>query len=169
MFFSFLRARKTRMIVVLLACAALALGMLGCKTEADEDTGNLVGTWKSPGEWGMTYVIAAGAIQAPDSGYEGRIENTPDLTASNGVLIIKFTKYAASYGGTPSDTHANVGKYGALYWKDLTADSVSLADAYNKDYTHSMKSSLSDAQTAFALGNMGDYIDWSITTPYQKQ
>jgi hypothetical protein len=147
----------------------------GCKTE-EEDTGNLVGTWVNVagenGEYVTTITITNSTVVYSGS-YEGTVSNSPDFEASYGVLIIEFTKYA-DWGSEPSVTHDNVGKFGALYWKDLTTSSVSLADAYKKvnpedPYaSHTMFDTLVEAEAAFTNDAVGEYIDWSITSPYTK-
>jgi hypothetical protein len=146
----------------------------GCG-EDEDDPGALHGTWKNVAVFGEDEYItiikidtSAMTIVYEDS-YEGQIANSPNFDAASGVLIIKFTKYA-DWGSTPSTTHDNVGKFGAMYWTGLTASQVSLADAYT-GYTHVMFDTIGEAQTAFtpAADKVGEYVDWSITSPYTKQ
>ncbi|MDR2403451.1 MAG: hypothetical protein LBD78_05430 [Spirochaetaceae bacterium] len=145
----------------------------GCKHEPDEK-GSLAGVWKNvyhdpTGEYPdyVTEITITGNTVVYQGSYEAEIVNTPNFEAPYGVLIIKFTKYATNYDGNPVTTHANVGKYGALYWKDLTVSLVYLADAYT-GYTHRMFTNLQAAQMAFTDEKVGDYVDWSITSPYNK-
>jgi hypothetical protein len=154
-------------LLMILLLAGCAEGGGGSSTA----TANLNGTWKD--NYGTTITIntSAKTIEYSNS-YKGTIENTPKYTAVNGVLIIKFTKYTdADYSNYPEVTYnentENIGKYGALYWKDLTSNSVYMADAYT-GYTHTMFGTLSEAQTNFTLDRAGNYIDWSITSPYTK-
>ena len=162
-------------------CLITAFLFLGCPMEGSSGggggnntiTGNLVNTWEyvyDPGganEFITTIKITKTTITY-EGNYTGTIVNPPNLTTQSGVLIIQFTKYANNYDGNPVTTHANVGKYGALYWKDLSANSVYMADAYEGS-THTMFSNLQEAKTNFTLDNVGDYIDWSITSPYTKK
>jgi len=143
-------------------------------------TANLNGEWKD--SYGTIVTINTSAktikymVDASHTSYEGQIVNSPDFTAANGVLIIKFTKYyTIEYDWNPpydmtkyEETPANNGKFGALYWKDLMSNSVYLADAYDSSYNHVMYSTLNEAQTNFTMDKVGNYIDWSYTSPYKK-
>ena len=157
------------------SCLSATLLLTSCNTEAD-DSGNLNGTWEN------VYVDPSG--EEPDyittikintsaktvifqGSYEGTIANSYNYEAKSGVLIVKFTKYA-DWGSEPSSTHANVGKYGALYWTALTATSVSLSDAY-VGFDHVMFDTLTEANAQFTLDNAGDYVNWSWTSPYTKK
>jgi len=155
--------------VVLLMILPLAGCSQGGSSAADV-TGNLNGTWKDSYST-VTINSSAKTIKYLNN-YEGTIENSPDYTASNGVLIIKFTKYwEGDYDSYPdityNETTDNNEKYGALYWKNLTADSVYMADAYN-GLTHAMFAALAEAQANFTMDKAGNYIDWSILAPYKK-
>jgi hypothetical protein len=157
--------------VLVLCLAAGALGLTGCPTEPD-DTDNLIGTWTNvwhPDEEDeyITTVIITDKTVVYQGSYEGTIANEPDFEAASGVFIIKFTKYATDYDGNPVTTHANVGKYGALYWRDLTSSSVFMADAYTS-YTHTLVDTLPNATAAFTEDKVGDYIDWSMVGAYTK-
>jgi hypothetical protein len=168
--------RKLSLLFALpLLCLALALA--GCEHNA-EDSGVLTGTWKNvydPGgdnEFTTEIRITPTAINYVDS-YEGTIKNSPDFKAPYGVIIIQFTKYATNYDGNPVATHPNVGKFGAIYWKDLTSDSVYLSDAGIASdeapyYTHTMFPNLEGARAAFTNENVNTYVNWSIISPYTK-
>jgi hypothetical protein len=146
--------------------------LLGCPGEPDP--ASLVATWENvyhdPNgtypDFTTTINITSGTVIYTGS-YEAEIANEPDFEASYGVLILKFTKYA-NWGETPSTTHANVGKYGAMYWKDLTDSSVSLADAYTSG-AHTMTDTLTAAKAAFTNDKAGDYIDWALTSSYNRK
>jgi hypothetical protein len=153
----------------------LSAGLMftGCNTD-DNTAGNLNATWKNVASYGGTEYITIIKINTSaktvvyEGSYEGQIANSPDFTATDGVLIIKYTKYA-DWGEEPSTAHANVGKFGAMYWTGLTSSQVSLADAYS-GYDHTMFDTIEVAQTAFtpAADKVGTYVDWSITSPYTK-
>ena len=176
---SSLRGHWARSVFALavMFCLSTALLFTGCNTEPEtvDTAGNLNGTWKNVASYGGTDYItiikintSAKTIVYEDS-YEGQIANSQDFTATNGVLIIKFTKYA-DWGEEPSTSHANVGKFGAMYWTGLTSNKVSFADAYT-GYVHFIVDTIEAAQTAFtpAADKVGTYVDWSITSPYIKQ
>jgi hypothetical protein len=142
-------------------------------------TANLNGEWKD--SYGTIITINTSArtikymLDATNLSYEGQIVNSSDFTAENGVLIIKFTKYYdTTYDTSPpfnmtshTENTANKGKFGALYWRDLTSISVYMADAYNGT-THVMYTTLNDAQTNFTMDKASNYINWSYTSPYTK-
>jgi hypothetical protein len=167
--------RKTVPIFLVLCFVSTALLFSGCKNEPEE-TGNLVGLWTNvSGNFTTTITITNDTV-AYSGNYKAEIVNDPNFEASSGVLIIKFTHYADWSGGEPSlsTDHASVGKYGALYWRDLTSSSVSLADAYKKVEptdafpSHTMFNTLEEAQATFTTNAVSDYINWSITSPYTK-
>jgi hypothetical protein len=172
--FNSLHPRKRNVFALaVLFCLSTALLSTGCSDP--DDSGNLNGTWKNVASYGETDYITIIKINTSaktvlyEGSYEGQIANSPNFDAADGVLIIKFTKYA-DWGGEPSVSHANVGKFGAMYWTGLTSSQVSLADAYD-GYTHAMYDTIGDAQTAFTpfADKAGDFVDWSITSPYIKQ
>jgi hypothetical protein len=153
-----------------------ALALAGCG--GDDDTGNLVGHWQNiSGEGTENEYIAdiriTGDTVVFDGNYEATIENKPNFEAGYGVLIVKFTKYWTSdYTNWPEVTTVEdpgkVGKCSALYWKDLTNSHVSLADAYI-GYDHAIVDDLATATTRFTNDAVADYVDWSITSPYNKK
>lgn len=163
-------ARKGFPLFAVLCVVVGAAVLSGCDT-GNPTPGILTAKWTNiSGGYTTTITITDSSVVYHGT-YEAAIVNKPDFTASDGVLIIRFTKYA-DWDGEPSTTHGNVGKYGALYWKELTASSVSLADAYKKINdtdqfpSHTMFSEIGQAQAAFTNDAVGDYIDWSITSPY---
>ena len=170
-----LRRHWTRSVFALFVLFYLpaALLLVGCK---QEPVVNLNGTWSYVNTSNPTYnydvIINTSAKTIVYTGnYEGQIANSPDYTAANGVLIVKFTKYA-DWGSAPSATHDNVGKFGALYWTEQTVSSVKLADAYNADYSLAAFDTLAAAQSAFepAADKVGTYVSsWSGIAPLTKK
>jgi hypothetical protein len=158
-------------IALLAVCAALLFS--GCPTEPA--AGDLNGRWND-GYATITVNVSAKTISYSDN-YEGTIVNSPDFTAANGVIIIRFTKYwDQDWSNYPDVTYtentANVGKYGALYWKDLSDNTVYMADAYTQSlpYTHVMFGTLGEAQNNFTIARAGEYVNWgSGISPYTKQ
>jgi len=178
-FFKNLTRRSVELFVRRSASIAVLLMILlfaGC-TEEQEDTtiGHLNGVWINNSAGYITTIkidTSAKTVEYVNS-YKGDIVNAPDYTAVNGVLIIKFTKYwDMDYSSYPDITYTenttNIDKYGALYWKGLTDNSVYMADAYDASYNHVMFDDFSEAQTNFTIDKVGDYIDWSIVSPYTK-
>jgi len=143
-----------------------------CDTEPD-NKGNLNGTWASAFD---SYKIDILTDKIEYTGnYKADIVNSPDYNAEHGVLIIKFTwYYETEYSWDPpydiiseGETDAYNGKYGAVYWRNLTDASVQMADAYDTvTFTHAMFDDLSAAQSNFTLDKTGDYI--SVWGSYAK-
>jgi hypothetical protein len=108
-----------------------ALLLAGCSMEEDDFDDDLqlnqklIGSWTASGDgWSDTYVIKAGSppkISHPsgDGGYmdytDASIEYVYNFSAAAGCLIIKRPD----------------GKFSAVYFKNLTASSVLLGNAYN--------------------------------------
>jgi hypothetical protein len=174
--FSFLKnksfLKKTAFLTFALFLSA-GLMFTSCKT--DDDSGDLNGTWSYTAipEYAYDIIINTSAKTVEYTGsYEGTIANSPNYTAGSGVLIIRFTKYASYGAGPPSTTHANVGKYGALYWTELKANSIKAADAYDQStYAHVMFNTLAEAQAAFepAADKVGTYVSWAGIAPLTKK
>jgi len=144
----------------------LSAGLMFVSCTDNENSGNLNGTWDDG--WSQVIINSSAKTIVYTDSYEGNIVNSPSYTASSGVLIIQFTKYADWGGPAPSTSHANVGKYSALYWTELTASSVRLADAY-EGYNRVIFATLGEANAAFTVDKVGNYVDWSITAPYTKK
>jgi len=163
---SFLQTAVFLTFVMLLSSGLM---FVSCSND-DNSSGNLDGTWDAG--YGTVIINTSDKTVVYTGNYEGIIVNSPNYTASSGVLIVQFTKYANWGDPAPSTSHANAGKYGALYWSGLKTGSVKLADAYNQTtYTHVMFNTLVEADAAFtpAADKVGTYVNWSIIAPYQKQ
>ena len=173
MFFSH-RFRAQSAAIALLCL--LAVLFMGCNAEP-EDNGNLNGTWSDG--WGTVTINTSAKTIKYENSYEGKIANSPDYAAANGVLIIEFTKYwdvtwvevNGDWLPEAEETDKYNGKFGAMYWANLTDDSVILSDAGTggfDDYEHTMFDTLEEAKTSFTLDKAGDYAFLS-GTPYTKQ
>ena len=145
----------------------------GCSSNGTEP-GHLDGVWinvfRMQGEPDFITEIRIDAeaqtILYVDS-YEGTIVNSPDWTAAHGVLIIEFTRYNDFMEPPPRSDHPNVGKFGALYWRDLSRGSVFMADAYI-GFDPALFDTIQEAQTNFTLHNVETFIPWGITGLYTK-
>jgi hypothetical protein len=173
--FSFLKNKSFLKKTAFLTFALfLSAGLMFTSCTADDDSGDLNGTWSYTAmpEYAYDIIISTSAKTVVyTGGYEGTIANSPNYTAGSGVLIIRFTKYA-DYGAAPSTTHASVGKYGALYSTELKASSVKAADAYDQStYAHAMFATLAEAQAAFepAADKIGTYVNWAGIAPLTKK
>jgi hypothetical protein len=168
--------RRAVSLVLVLGLIAGALSLAGCK--AEDDTGNLVGYWQNiyaegtDSEFITNIRITATTVEYEGS-YKATIENEPGFEAAYGVLIIKFTEYLAhDYSNYPEVTTSpdptKVDKYAALYWKDLTASTVNLADAYIGS-DHQIVDDLETARSTFTNDNAHNFVDWSGVSPYNKK
>ena len=164
--FSHFSSIKNGFYVKILASLFIALFITACP-EAPIEPGALEGKWVNESYGYTTIINITGSNVVYEGSYEADIANSTDFNGSYGVIIVKFTKYA-DWGEEPTTTHTSVGKYGALYWKDLTESSVSMADAY-EGYTHVVFNTLQEAESTFTIDAVGSYINWSITSPYAKQ
>jgi len=159
--------RRYTSIVVLLMILLLA----GC--DDVPQPGALDGTWKDSYNTVKIDTVAKTIdVTSLISPYKGTIENgSSDFSDASGVLIIKYTECNYTEYGT-STTHNNTGKYGAMYWTELTSTSVKMADACTADWSNfEVFNTLSEAKTAFTpvADKVIDYVDWSIISPYIKQ
>jgi len=154
------------LLAFLLACFLV----FGC-TEPEEN-GSLNGTWSSNSD---SYKIDTSAKKIEYVGnYKADIVNSPDYEAVSGILIVKFTwYYEIEYNWDPpynviheGETDAYNGKFGAVYWKDLTDSSIQMADAYNTAaWSRAMYDTLDEAKVNFTSDKTGDYISlWGSYT-----
>ncbi|MCL2068131.1 MAG: hypothetical protein FWG99_11800 [Treponema sp.] len=162
------RRKATAVFVVLFA----ALLFMGCPME-DGETGSLNSVWSNNANGFITTIKIDASAKTIDyvGSYEGKIVNSPNFNAANGVLIIEFTKYIdwdyTSEPYTSSENPEKEGKYGALYWKELKSKSVYMADAYT-GWDHAMFDTIENAEVEFTLDKVNNFVDWSIVGLYTK-
>jgi len=149
-----------------------ALLLTGC--HEPEDSGDLNGTW-SDGFNIIKIDTLANTIEFINFGfdqYHGNIKSSSAFTAANGVLIFEFTKYwEFTYDENwnilnTSETSDHNGNFSALYWENLTPNSVSMSDVYLNN-ERVIVSTLQEAQSTFTFGSKGTYAFFSA--PYIKQ
>jgi hypothetical protein len=182
MFFFISNRRFARRIVFaffVMLCLSAALLFAGCSGAGAGAgaKGNLNGTWDDGFGYGLVLINTSAKTVIMKDDYEGTIVNSPDFTAANGVLIIKFTQYITKvydssppYDFTSTPTPENIGKFAALYWTELTVNSVKLADGY-EGFDHVMFATQELAEAAFlpAADTVGTYAPWGITAVYTKK
>lgn len=158
---------QVRVVCGLLIFIIFVFLFMGCQPESD-DAGNLDGTWVNISQSYETIIKINAENKTVEytGSYNATIENSPNFISTNGVLIIKFTKYG-DWGEEPTTEHTNVGRYGALYWVNMGLNSVKLADAYI-GWDHAITETLQEAQEMFTIDKVGDYIDWAIIGVYTK-
>jgi hypothetical protein len=148
---------------------------MGSPQTRDTDThtlnSSLVGTFKASGaEWTDDYTVTTTSI-THESSYQdaittvtGSIEYIYNFSGTAGCIIIKYT------ANPDADL---VGKYDAVYFKDLSADEVLLGSAWTvEDYTvPTSVPTLEEAKLRFRPENAADYGggDAQTGTPQTKQ
>lgn len=158
-----------RALAVLCALLFVSFGFMSCQQEDDDnglpdgvyelsDNSALIGTWQS--SYGEIFKITSTSLSNGGSwgdAYAGNnlvVSYTNDKETS-GYIYIKYTR---AYCSTHSDSTtyiydedaADVGKWYAIAFKELTASSVSLSGAYG---TESSTSTLEEAISTFTIAN----------------
>ena len=154
---------------------ALTLLFMGCSHNGSPSKGqtnnvSLNGMWND--DYGTIKINASANTFEYVGNNKGKIVNSPNYSEVNGVLIIEFTEYfELDYSDWPNVTSTenpdNIGKFGALYWRELNSDSVYMSEAW-VSYAHVMFETIEEAKTAFTMDKASDYVDWSILAPYTK-
>ena len=160
-----------RALAVLCALLFVSFGFMSCQQEDDDnglpdgvyelsDNSALIGTWQS--SYGEIFKITSTNLSNGGSwgdSYAGNnlvVSYTND-EATSGYIYIKYTRAYCSTHSDPTtytyiyDTDAaDVGKWYAIAFKELTASSVSLSGAYG---TVSSTSTLEEAISTFTIAN----------------
>ena len=160
-----------RALAVLCALLFVSFGFMSCQQEDETEYVNysLTGTWVNSYSGGTSvYKITSSTFDnSGTSSYNGTT-STYDSYAGNN-LVVSYTndeetsgyiyiKYTRAYCSTHSDSTtyiydedaADVGKWYAIAFKELTASSVSLSGAYG---TISSTSTLEEAISTFTIDN----------------
>ena len=169
MFSFFSQVRVKRVLFTGLVLVLLAGFLGGCKTEPADDGVNKPGSLPNGlvGKWATAYdsfEITTGAIKYDDGGYdygyEGTIEFVSNYDSKSGLIIVKYTT-----GGNATKP------YHAIYYLNFTTGTVELnntSDSTVADY-NADTATLEQAKEKFTKGSMGNYMDFSYSTPYTKQ
>lgn len=111
----------------------------------------LVGTWTGGStEWPESYTITNTTFESKGS-YKGNNLVVQKLDSTSGYIYIKYT-VAMNADRSYSETAPDVGKWYAIFYKDLGAEKISLSGAYKKDGATSCKT-LDEAVTEFTVDN----------------
>jgi hypothetical protein len=93
--------------------------------------------------------------------YTANIVDVVDNDSTSGVIIIQYIS-------PPPDGTADY--YNAVYFNNLTATTVKLANAINlSDYSSSEEEDEEDAYANFTWANVDNYVDWDIVNPQSRQ
>jgi hypothetical protein len=96
--------------------------------------------------------------------YGGTIVFVSNYNADSGVIIVKYAP-----GKKPSYPLYNDGDFGAVYYRNLTGDSVQLANAINlSDMSAPDTASQEEAVEKFTRMMRGSYVDWSAVQPQRR-
>ena len=158
-----------RALAVLCALLFVSFGFMSCQQEDDDnglpngvyelsENSALIRTWQS--SYGEIFKITSTSLSNGGSwgdSYAGNnlvVSYTND-EATSGYIYIKYTRAYCSTHSDPTtytyDTDAaDVGKWYAIAFKELTASSVSLSGAYG---TVSSTSTLEEAISTFTIDN----------------
>lgn len=155
--FSFNRAWLV--LTALLMSAFVAVSFTSCKS--DDDDASIYGTWKS--SYGEIYEISTAELKNGGSWgdcYAGNNLAVRKLSASAGIIYIKYTR-SIIYGSMDySETAPDVGNWYAISYKNLTDDTISISGAYKYGGATSTES-LDEAVSEFTIENgyFGKYSD----------
>lgn len=160
-----------RALAVLCALLFVSFGFMSCQQEDETEYVNysLTGTWVNSYSGGTSvYKITSSTFDnSGTSSYNGTTSTYDSYAGNNlvvsytndeatsGYIYIKYTR-AYCYNHSDSTTYiydedaADVGKWYAIAFKELTASSVSLSGAYG---TVSSTSTLEEAISTFTIAN----------------
>ena len=175
------RRRIARAALAGLLCLASAFLFLSCPMEGSTgggggdgggggggNTPTLYGTWQGvvkPTNTPDTYTISATELRYDDNSpaynfeYKGSITKIVTFDNASGVIIIQYTEVPASQG--------TVGGYFGVYYRDLSAGTVKMANAYDlSQNAYPSAASSGDADKMFTEGNAGKYV--SVYGTYKR-
>jgi hypothetical protein len=164
-------------------CLSATLLFTGCKTDSNDDEKySLNGTWVYNSDYGSEkYIIDTNAKTLEYEGnFKGKIHETTYFTSSSGVIIIEYDVDGKpeywDYSNFPEveGPYPPLGDFLGIYFINLSATSVQLANASDATYTDSYyrceAASLNEAKTKFTADNVDLFIfDWSYVQPQVKQ
>jgi hypothetical protein len=167
-------ARKALPFFLALCFVTGAALFSGCAMDGGDGGGSIYGSWKS--SFGETWTITP--VTVTGDAYAGTIVNNPDFGASAGVIIIKYTTKPQYYdfdSNPPYDVTGGPydppGDYYAIYWKELTAASVEIANAWDiTDFSYNgapETKTLEEAEKKFTLDNVALYVSLYSTCERQ--
>jgi hypothetical protein len=132
--------------------------LVGCNPNP---SGPILGIWASTA--GDGYTITIDKVVYDDGfgyfGFDGTIENVAETNDVSGIIYFKYTS-------SQSDPEV-IGKYNAVYYKDLTPDTAQIATASGlvAPYPNPATETLAEAKKKFTTGTVGDYVGfWGAYT-----
>jgi hypothetical protein len=156
----------SRVFAVCLVVTALTLS--GCNLFGPDnfgsELGDLKGTWASASDG---YEISDTKLIYKDDygyGFTGTIKAVSNFTTKAGVIIVEYT---APPTGSAEYPYSPAGNFQGVYYQELTATTVQLANAY--DPTGTETATLEAAKAKFTLDKAGDYVTWTIVAVQEKK
>ena len=157
-FFSHKHAGRILSAFMMLLTAAFVFSTVSCRQPSGSDSStsaDIYGTWIS--SYSEYFVIDPGA--ATLTNYYGSTDATAECYAGSDIVINKssdtagiiYIKYARAWDSSSnsySESAADVGKWYAVSYKELTSSSVSLSAAYG---SASSEDTLEDAESEFTI------------------
>ena len=168
-------------------CLFLAPFLTGCETEAKDDDFSVNGTWVFSSEYGSEiYIIDTDNNRFEYEGglaFKGTIHEVTFFTSNSGVIIIEYDEdakpeYYEIDWNPPYDVisgpHDPIGNFLGVYFINLKADTVKLANATDTTfadlYYRCEAETLEAAKVKFTADNIDDFIfDWSYVSTQVKQ
>ncbi|MDR0623842.1 MAG: hypothetical protein LBG10_05365 [Treponema sp.] len=96
--------------------------------------------------------------------FSGTVEFVSNYSAGSGVIIVKYDP-----AKKPRYPLYNNGSFGAVYYRNLRADAVQLANAINlSDMSAPDTAALDEAVEKFTRTAMGAYVNWGNVQPQRR-
>ena len=153
-----------RALTLLCAVLFVSFSFISCQQETDEESftaSDLNGTWAATYE-SYTIDTSAGTFDAGSYSYAGDNMSIVFTGDNEGYIYIKYTRalcdthsdYSA-YSYVYDTDAADVGKWYAIAFKNLTSKSVELSGAYGSTTGHTVTSTdtLAEAKSEFTIAN----------------
>ena len=173
-------SKFSRLFAAALVVACLAL--TGCKPQTEEvekvvvvktltSSDKIIGKWTYDDVSWNTYGsyacnITAGKVETASYGVQNGTVYIQETSETSGYLYYKFEDDITGYGPAPEYTPYTIecaGKWGAIAYKDLTANGVHMCDAYK---TYDFVATLEDAVLTYTIDN--GWFDYLNTTEFLK-
>jgi len=158
--YSLLRKRNYRPLQFLLLMIFI-LQFSNCDLNGTDNSDYPEGSWSSGSD---SYEISATILNYDDGSngqwgmsYSGKIHHKSRFNDKAGVLIIEYTEPPAFA----------VGNFIGIYYRDLSKDTVKLANPYDPEGTET--STLADALQKFTKANEGKMVNWSIVQTQKRK
>jgi len=172
--FSQVKAKSKRIVFAAFVLALLTAFLAGCSTDPESEydmnyfgslPDDLEGTWETIYD---SFTISRNTdgtetLIYDDGGYfsyEGIIMFVSNYDEKSGVIIIKYTDVTNK--DKPNPFHA-------IYYINLINTTVELNNTFGPGFSDADTTTLSMAVKLFTKGNMGNYMNFAMSTEYTKK